>query len=270
MATQAHHLTSTQATLHKDWYGTFLLLVVNIIGLVAFLTPFFGQIQQREDASDSRAGEAVLLLVGLIFVCLVVLFAQLGRSLNTRAIALLAVLIAVNSILRMVDLLLPLPGGFSPMFLLIILTGYAYGAQIGFLMGALSLFGSALATGGIGPWLPFQMFTAGWIGLFAGWLPHLKAERWTLPLVGAFFGILYGFIINLYSWPFIAGAAQQSWQVGLSASDGVARYLIFYAVTSLWWDIFAAIGNFVLLFALGPSLLQALRRFQAKFFVEIE
>jgi energy-coupling factor transport system substrate-specific component len=41
------------------------------------------------------------------------------------------------------------------MFLLIILTGYVFGARVGFLMGALSLMVSALITGGVGPWLPF-------------------------------------------------------------------------------------------------------------------
>ena len=29
-----------------------------------------------------------------------------------------------------------------------------------------------LITGGVGPWLPFQMIAAGWVGFGAGWLPR--------------------------------------------------------------------------------------------------
>lgn len=268
MGTTAQSL-KTFSSRHKDYYGTFLLVLLNIIGVVAFAAPFFAPVQQEADTTSSRASEGPLLLVILIVVCLVVMFAQLGASLNTKTIALLGVLVALNSVLRLLDLMFPLPGGFSPVFVLIILVGYAYGAQMGFLMGALTLFGSALLTAGVGPWLPFQMFTAGWLGIVSGWLPRLKAERWMLALIGAGLAILYGFIINLYSWPFLVGPAQQSWQSGLSAADGFARYLAFYAITSAWWDVFGAVGNFVLLATLGPALLQALQRFHARFFPEI-
>jgi len=35
--------------------------------------------------------------------------------------------------------------------------------------GALGILVSALATGGVGPWLPYQLFAAGWVGMGAGW-----------------------------------------------------------------------------------------------------
>ena len=45
---------------------------------------------------------------------------------------------------------------------------------------------SAFLTGGIGPWLPFQMLGAGWVGLFAGWLPQPANQRHRLAVLAAF------------------------------------------------------------------------------------
>ncbi len=271
MATAAHSITARKPNV--DWQGLGLLVVINLIGVLAFITPFLTSTNETtDDLTNVRTGESLLLLAVLVIVCLIVLFAQLGMALNTRTIALLGVLLAANSVLRLLDVVVPLPGGFSPIFLLIILVGYCYGSQMGFLMGSLTLFSSSLLVGGVGPWLPFQMFTAGWVGLLAGWLPHRTAhprqERWLLAISGAGLGMFYGFTINLYFWPFFAGDFQQSWQSGLTIGEGVARYLAFYSVTSLWWDVFRAVGNLILLLMVGPALLLALRRFRSRFFWE--
>lgn len=257
----------------RDWRGVFILVFINLVGIAAFMTPFFAGALPSGDSTTSRSGESPLLLGGLVIACLGIVFAQLSPTLNTKTIALLGVLTAINSILRLIDTIIPLPGGFSPVFLLIILVGYVYGASLGFLLGTLTLFSSALLTGGVGPWLPFQMFTAGWMGLLAGWLPrpekHPRLELAILVIFAALAGFLYGFIINLYFWPFLAGAAQQSWQPGLSIEQGIARYMVFYGLTSFWWDVFAAIGNATLMGALGAALVRALRRYQSRFFPTI-
>jgi energy-coupling factor transport system substrate-specific component len=65
-------------------------------------------------------------------------------SSNSKMIALLGMLVAVDAALRLIPSLL----GASPIFLLIILVGYAYGASFGFLMGSLTLLVSAFITGG--------------------------------------------------------------------------------------------------------------------------
>jgi energy-coupling factor transport system substrate-specific component len=69
-----------------------------------------------------------------------------------------------------------MPGGFSPIFAPIIIAGYVFGGRFGFLMGTFTLLASALVTGAVGPWLPYQMFTAGWAGLSAGWLGRISEE----------------------------------------------------------------------------------------------
>lgn len=244
-----------------------------LLGLLAFADPFLRPVVLAsggfEQASYARTAEAPMLTVGLLLLCLTALFVEMqGQATNVKMIAALGVLVAITAVLRFLETAVAGPGGFSPVFVPIILTGYVFGSRFGFLMGALSLLVSALLTGGVGPWLPFQMFSAGWIGLTAGWLPHLSRpglEMGLLILFGLVWGLLYGAIINLYFWPFFVGEAGLSWQVGDSWQKTVAHYAAFYLATSLVWDIFAALGNGLLLLALGRPVLQALNRFQTRF-----
>jgi len=204
---------------------------------------------------------------------------------SAKLVALLGVLLAINSVLRLAETALPGPGGFTPIFMLIILAGYVFGPRFGFLMGALSMLVSALVTAGIGPWLAHQMFTAGWMGLSAGWLglavparrassagPAFlrpsRAEVARLIAFGTAWGFGYGAIMNLWFWPFQSGGVEQSWQAGLSAGQAFQRYAVFYAATSLIWDTLAAIGNAMLLWLFGAPTLKALRRFKSRFLFE--
>ena len=53
------------------------------------------------------------------------------------------------------------------------------GAGFGLALGAITLFTSALIPTGVGPWLPYQMLAAGFVGLFAGLLPAWRAMQVT-------------------------------------------------------------------------------------------
>ena len=99
-------------------------------------------------------------LVGLSVVALLVELQ--GRSLSAKTVAMLGVLVAVTSVLRFIEVAIPMPGGFSPIFAPILLSGYVFGGRFGFLMGSFTLLVSGLVTGTVGPWLPYQMFTAAW------------------------------------------------------------------------------------------------------------
>jgi energy-coupling factor transport system substrate-specific component len=266
---------------------------VQLVGVAAFAYSFAAP-QVATGEVSARASDAPIIMG----VTMVALFALLGAlRINAKRIAVLGVLCAVNAVLRLAEtLILPLPGGFSPVFLLIIVVGYAYGARFGFLFGAFSLLTSALATGGVGPWLPFQMFGAGWVGLSAGLLTkwramnrelrmenrefrkglsafnirHSKFDLLLLLPFGFAWGLLYGAILNLYFWPLVDVGAELSWQAGLGVGDAVGRYLAYYATTSLWWDAARAIGNVALLAWLGLPILRALLRFGARFQFEVE
>lgn len=265
-------------------FSALVFALASLIGVFAFIAPFFLPAVARNTTGMGGQAQSPLFLIALLVVSLGVLMLEAqGRTMNAKLIALLGVLVAINGALRFVETALPGPGGFTPMFMLIILTGYAFGPRVGFLMGALSLLVSAFVTGGVGPWLPYQMFTAGWMGMSAGWLPRVegggsRGERKVAPwptlhtpliLFAVAWGFLYGAIMNLWSWPFLAGEPAQSWRAGLSVADGIKRYAVFYIATSLWWDAFAAIGNVALLALFGPPTLKALLRFKQRFLFEV-
>jgi energy-coupling factor transport system substrate-specific component len=151
----------------RRWRTTVVLAVTSLIGVAAFLSPFW--LARAQTASADRTahgGDAPLLFALIGVLCLVVLLIETGGGADPDAkrVALLGVLVAANAALRL------LPGvlGASPIFLLPICVGFVWGPSFGFLLGAASIAVSALLTGGIGPWLPFQMMTLGWVGLTAG------------------------------------------------------------------------------------------------------
>jgi len=221
--------------------------------------------------------DAPLMLTLLISVCFAILLLEIqGQGFSAKWVALLGIMVALNAALRFAEAIILGPGGFSPIFLLIILTGYVFGGHFGFLMGALTLFVSALITGGVGPWLPYQMFTAAWIGLSAPFCRPIvllfKAQnRWPELFVlinfGVFWGFGFSFVVNLWFWPFMIGSPDQYWQPGIALTEVLTRYLSFYLTTSLLWDGMRAFGNALLLLIFGHPLLRVLRRFQQRFTV---
>lgn len=248
-----------------------------LIGVAAFLYPFWlPGIAGDPTADRAHLQDALLVLTILVLLCFAVLLLEVQRqAVNTKTAALLGVLVAINATLRYVDNVIPLPGGFSPIFVLIVLTGYVYGGRLGFLMGALTLLISALITGGVGPWLPYQMFTAGWVGMSAplcrglvGSAGQGAGSRGEIVIVAGFaglWGLLYGAIMNLWFWPFASGDPAQYWQPGITLLDTARRYALFYLITSLVWDLARTIGNVMLILALGAPILRVLRRFQTRF-----
>jgi energy-coupling factor transport system substrate-specific component len=245
-----------------------------LIGIAAFTYPFFlphlAQVGQGEArASVLRLADAPLLTTLLVVLCLGTLLLEIqGQAVNAKLVAALGVLVAITSILRFLEVAIPGPGGLSLMFAPILLSGYVFGGRFGFLMGTMALLVSALITGGVGPWLPYQMFTAGWIGLTAGWLPVFKNQKITilmLTAVGFGWGLLFGAIMNLYFWPFLSDGGSTGWQPGSGIGDTLARYSLFYASTSLIWDLARAIGNAALVLVLGMPAVRALVRFRNRF-----
>lgn len=238
------------------------------IGLLALALPFLTRISATTQDGGALASinDIPLLTIALITLCLAVLLVELqGQIIGAKTVATLGIMVAITSVLRFIEVSIPGPGGFSPIFVPIILGGYVFGSRFGFLLGAMTMLVSAVMTAGVGPWLPYQMFTAGWIGLSAGWLPHPRTPAVEIAILVAFgflWGFLYGAIMNLYSWPYLTGDPLITWSPGAGIGMALRRYAAFYLATSFLWDIAAAIGNVVLMLALGVPTIRALSRFR--------
>lgn len=250
-----------------------LLVAVSLVGLAGFLYPFvLPAITQSDATSQAHAADAPILIAvvtGLaLAVALVTITEEETGASRSRMVALLGVLVAIDATLRLAPTVL----GVSPVFLLIMLVGAVFGASFGFQMGALTLLISAFITGGMGPWLPYQMLGAAWIGMTAGWLPRGGSERRRLIVLAAFgavWGLLFGALMNLWFWPFGAPGAGEAgnlyWTPSLGLAETIERYGRFYLVTSLGFDLFRAIGNVMLVLVLGGPILRLLERYRRRF-----
>ncbi len=259
----------------SQFLSTLILALASVLGGWAFLYPFFSPTPQRPPMGMAHTDDAPLIFILLLGLCLVVIVANLEtRRMDARVVAVLGVLVGINATLRLV----PGPAGFSAMFFLPILCGYVFGADFGFLMGALSMLVSGIITSGVGPWLPFQMFAAGWMGMASGWLPHFsgrgRLEVFLLAVWGALSGFLYGLVMNLWFWPYLVSPGggpaagelgSTTWEPSVGLLQTLVRYGLFYLTTSLWWDAGRAIGNLLLLLLLGAPVLRLLRRFRQRF-----
>jgi energy-coupling factor transport system substrate-specific component len=244
------------------------LVIVSMAGLFAFFLPFVISALPGQPARVSARSIEASLLLGLIVGCsLIVAVAELvrgpGAGSHSRSVALLGSLVAIDATLRLVPSFL----GASPIFALILLVGYVYGSQFGFVMGSLTLLLSAAITAGVGPWLPFQMLCAGWVGVASGWLPKWRsasAELATVVAFGAVTGFAYGALMNLYSWPYAAPGVSEDvglyWSPTLSVVESIERYAAFYVATSLVHDATRAVATALLIVVAGGPVLRLLRR----------
>lgn len=236
-----------------------------VVGLGAFLYPFW--LPAEVASSQAHAGDAPLLAaaVGAMVVAAVTLEVRRG-TMNGATIAILGMLSASAGLMRLLDL----PGGGSGLFFLIVLAGAAFGPRFGLLLGLCAMAVSAVITGGVGPWLPFQMLGLGWMGGGAGLVGQLTArlparvEVAALAAYGWVWGFLYGALLNLWFWPFAIGNGPLAWHPGLSVAETLSHYRSFYLVSSFGWDAAGALANAVLIAVTGRALLATMRRFAGR------
>lgn len=232
------------------------LVVSGVIGLVAFCWPLL--ISPAAWLADDGAA---LVFVALLPVVLAVVLAEIsGGGMDAKAVAMLGVLSALGAAIR------PLgagTAGLETIFFLMVLGGRVFGPGFGFVLGNTTLFASALLTGGVGPWLPYQMLGAAWVALGAGLLPRVRGrlELAMLAGYGAIAALAYGLLLNLSFWPFALGdGSGLSYVAGAPLADNLVRLIAFTLATSLGWDVGRAITTALLVLLTGPVLLATLRR----------
>lgn len=234
-----------------------------VLGLVMFLWPLV----MSPGADQAARTDAPWLFVVILPVALGVVVTEVSRGgIDTKAVAMLGVLTAIGAALRPVGAGV---AGLETVFFVLVLAGRVYGAGFGFVLGLTTMFASALLTGGVGPWLPFQMLAAGWCGLGAGLLPGRRSDRlrgpWEIAMLAAYGAVCayaYGFLLNLWFWPWAIGAdTDLSFVAGAPVIENLHRFFLFtIASSTLGWDTGRAITNVVAIVVLGPAILTVLRR----------
>ena len=193
---------------------------------------------------------------------LAVVFAEVADGgIDSKALAMLGVLSAVNAGLR------PLgagTAGIETVFFMLIFAGRVFGPGFGFTLGCTSMFASAVITGGVGPWMPYQMFGCAWVGLFAGLLPPCRGQgrdrdarrvRRASPATSS----ASCSICSSGRSPSIRAARSRTCPAPRSSSQ-LHRYLLFDVTTSLGWDTGRAITNVICIVLIGPAALATFRR----------
>lgn len=234
------------------------LVLASVVGLLAFGWPLLVD----PGAVLGTGTDAPLALAVVLVAVLGVLFVGLGEgTLDVKAIAVLGLLSAVGAVLR------PLAAGMAgveTVFFLLVLAGRVLGPGFGFVLGATTLFASALLTGGVGPWLPFQMFGAAWVGLGAGLLPRRARGATEVAMLAGYAvvaALAFGLAMNLSFWPFQLGLGTDlSFVAGEPPRENLRRFLLYSLTTSLGWDIGRAVTTAAGVLLLGRPVLATLRR----------
>lgn len=234
-----------------------VLVLASLVGVTGFGWPFLS------DPGNGESSIAPYFFVVLLPLVVALVGAELASDrIDAKAVAMLGVLAAAGAALRALS---PGTAGFEPTLFLLVVAGRVYGAGFGFVLGPVLMLASALVTGGIGPWLPYQMVGLAWVGLFAGCLPRALAggrgERGLLAAYAAIAAFGYGALLNLSFWPF--GATLPAGMAYVAADPPLANlghYAAFYVTTSLGWDCVRALVNAALVLVAGRPVLATLRR----------
>jgi energy-coupling factor transport system substrate-specific component len=236
------------------------LVVASVVGLLAFGWPLLWLSSQSGESAIGHTTDAPWLFVLLLPLLVAVVLAELSESgIDAKVISLLGMLAAVAAALRALG---PGTAGLEPGFFLLVLAGRAFGAGFGFVLGAVSLLAGALISGGVGPWMPFQMLACAWVGCLAGLLPRLggRLEILLLAAYSLVAGVLYGLVMNLWFWPYATFGSDFSFIPGDALAENLHRYLLFVIATSLAWDIPRGVLCAVTVLLLGRPILNAFRR----------
>ena len=191
-------------------------------------------------------------LILIVYSIIPFLLSYEKRKPQARELVTIAVMCAIAVASRAAFIMLP---HFKPMLGIIMITGMAFGAEAGFLTGALGAFVSNFIFGQ-GPWTPWQMFSFGMIGFLAGILYQkgiLKARKLDLCIYG-FLSVflIYGGIMNpasiLMSYGYITKSS-----------------LIAYYISGAPVDLVHAASTVIFLWLLSRPLLEKLERIKVKY-----
>lgn len=232
-----------------------VIFVALATSVLVFVWPLL--INSAAPSQIATAQFAAFVIAPLI---LALLFLEFGtKQLGPRQLAVLAVLIALNGVVRLLGAGV---AGIETAFFIVIIAAYVFGSSFGFILGSSSLLFSALISGGFGPWLPFQMIAIGLVGFGAGALPRIRTPRLLLISYAVLASFAYGALMTMWNWPYLAGLGSSvSFVPGAGVAENLIRFIRFEIATGgLIWDLGRAITTSVLIGVTATTLLATLKR----------
>ena len=210
----------TAFALYLLWDGKYYMQL-SVIIMILSCVPFFA----RFEAKDNKAEEIVLI----------------------------AIMAATASVARIPFTAVP---SVQPVTFLIMAAAYVFGAETGFMTGAVAAIVSNIFLGQ-GAWTPWQMFTWGLVGLISGSLrktPFMK-NQWLRMLTGFVFGFMFGIIMD--SWTVLS----------MLSTEGNFSFelLIFYSQTAFLFNLIHALSNVFFLAVFFKPLVKILERIKKKY-----
>lgn len=195
---------------------------------------------------------AYLLVSFIILACLMLpFFARFEvREIKSREIIILAMLAALAAVGRVPFAGLP---SVQPTSFVIIMTGIVFGAESGFIVGAIAAIVSNIFLGQ-GPWTPWQMYAWGMMGMTAGLFRNFKwmATLWGKSIFGFVWGYLFGWFMNL--WIIVSNISGLSWV-----------FVISVYLSSVKHDLAHALSNVFFLVLFSTSWMRIMKRFKVKY-----
>ena len=175
-----------------------------------------------------------------------------GRKPQARELLTIAVLVAIAVAGRAAFFMVP---SFKPVVAVTIISAVCFGAESGFLVGALSMLSSNMFFGR-GPWTPWQMFAAGIIGFLAGILFQkgwLKARKISL--------CIYGFLATV----FIYGGIMNPASLVMTSYAVTKRNLLAIYMSGLPVDLVHASATVIFLWIASKPMIEKLERIKVKY-----
>lgn len=176
-----------------------------------------------------------------------------GRKPRARELMVLAVLIAIAVVGRLIFFMVP---HFKPVTAIIIIAGICFGAESGFMVGAMSGLMSNIFFGQ-GPWTPYQMFAWGIIGFLAGILFKKGKLKATKPSL-----CVYGFLATFFIYGGLMDTASPL--MFYQGSLSLAAFLPYY-VSGAPVNLVHAASTVIFLFVAARPMIEKLERIKVKY-----
>lgn len=175
-----------------------------------------------------------------------------GRKPQARELVIISVMCAIAVVSRMATYFLP---QFKPVLAVITIAGSAFGAESGFLVGAVTMLVSNIMFGQ-GAWTPWQMFAAGMIGYFAGLIFHSKKIKYIRTAMS-----VYGFIATVL----VYGVLMNISSAVMMQTELNFETIIAFCMSGLPFDLVHAVSTVIFLFIGAKTILSVLERVKSKY-----